>query len=325
MKKRLIRITALIAIFATIVYFSWPSLTAGSTVRAVGDISVNWGVPDGNPIFTISNMAPGGKVSRQVVVTNSASSAKPLGVRGVKTIETGNLANVLTISIADGGTYIYGIGSPTGSRTLSQFFAESASSEGIDLITINPSASKTLVFEVTFDSNAGNDYQNRTLVFDLFLGISVQIPQACMGIKFAGNPIFGTQGNDRINGTNGNDLIFGFEGNDRIDGSNGHDCIVGGEGDDHIDASNGNDFLFGNAGKDKMDGSNGNDVIDGGEGNDDIEGGNDKDSAHGGAGNDTISGGNGNDVLDGGMQTDTVNGNLGKDTCIAENKMNCEP
>lgn len=342
MKTRIIRLTTLIAILSMLVYVSWPSLTAANTVRAVGDITVDWGVPEGNPLFSITNMAPGEKIVRQVIVTNGASTAKPLGVRGLKTTETGNLANVLTITIADGGTYIYGMGSPTGPKTLAQFFTDSASSDGISLLTLNPSASKTLIFEVTFDSHAGNEYQNRTLIFDIFLGVSVQIPQACMGIKFAGNPIFGTQGNDRINGTNGNDLIFGFEGNDRIDGSNGNDCIVGGLGNDLIDASNGHDQLFGNEGNDRIDGSNGNDYIDAGDGddnvdgsngddqiygktgNDRLDGGNDKDLIYGEDGSDTLIGGMGNDLLDGGLQTDKANGELGKDTCVAETKSNCE-
>ena len=41
-------------------------------------------------------------------------------------------------------------------------------------------------------------------------------------------------GSGGINGTNQNDLILGSPGNDSIDGKNGNDCIVGGAGNDTL-------------------------------------------------------------------------------------------
>ena len=56
------------------------------------------------------------------------------------------------------------------------------------------------------------------------------------------------------NGTNGNDLILGTSGNDNINGKQGDDCIIGGDGDDRIKGGQDNDILLGGAGDDDLDG-----------------------------------------------------------------------
>lgn len=47
--------------------------------------------------------------------------------------------------------------------------------------------------------------------------------------------IAGTSGNDRIRGTNGQDVIAGGDGNDRIRGEGGRDVIYGGAGGDKLE------------------------------------------------------------------------------------------
>jgi Ca2+-binding RTX toxin-like protein len=310
-------------------------LENSSTIRANGDLNVNWGVPDGQPIFMVTNMMPGQTEQRSVSVINKASTARTIAVRGVKTAETDNLSTVLDFVISEGAIDLY-----TG--TLSQFFSESAGPDGIPLSTLGPSLSTTYTFRITFDESANNEFQGKSVVFDLIIGIAIHVPAECKNIKFSGDPIFGTEGNDNIHGTNGNDLIFGFEGNDKIDASNGDDCIIGGPGNDKLDGSNGNDVILGNEGNDTLDGSNGNDKMYGGEGNDVFDGSNGDDYMIGGFGNDRFDasngndyvegnegddnmlGGNGNDTLLGGLDKDSANGNLGRDTCEAETKISCE-
>lgn len=345
----LISIAVLLAVFATGYRFPLKS----STVRAVGDLEVDWGVPEGNPIFVVNNLAPGQTEVRNVIVTNNASTLRPVGVRGIKTSETGPLSTVLDFTISEGGTDLYG-------GTLEQFFTESSGINGLPLFNLNPGATKTINFKVVFDESAGNAFQAVNVIFDLKIGIAIAVPEECAGIKFNGDPIFGTSGRDVINGTNGNDLIFAFEGNDVVNSSNGDDCVVGGPGNDIINNSNGHDILFGNEGNDRLNGSNGNDLImggpgndvikgsngndriEGGEGNDEVDGGNGNDTIWGGAGddqlaggngsdnlqgeegNDALRGGNGNDTLLGGAGTDSARGDLGTDTCEAETKTSCE-
>ena len=311
-----------------------------STAQAVGDLSIDWGVPAGQPIFQVNNFLPGETAERTVSIFNGASSSKPVAVVGAKTDELKDLANVLEITISQNGTDLYG--GNLGAKTLAQFFQESAIPNAIFLFNLNPGDSKQLKFKIKFQGGAGNYYQGARVVFDIILGLYYQVPEECRGIKFSRPPIFGTEKADVLRGGNGNDLIFGFGGNDKIDGSNGDDCLVGGFGNDKIDGSNGNDVILGNEGNDILDGSNGNDLIKGGagddkiygsngddllygeQGNDFIDGGNGADSLFGGAGNDTLRGGNNDDILLGGEDNDTAWGDLGKDRCEAEKKFKCE-
>src|SRR3990167_5721732 len=143
------------------------------TVRAVGDLNVIWGVPDGNPIFVVSNMLPGDSEERSVDVTNNASVSRPVGVRGVKTSETGNFSNALNIVIMEGVNILYG---PV---NLNQFFTDSAGPEGIPLTTLSSGDTTTYTFKVTFDENAGNEFQGKEIIFDLIIGIAVDVPEEC--------------------------------------------------------------------------------------------------------------------------------------------------
>jgi Ca2+-binding RTX toxin-like protein len=155
--------------------------------------------------------------------------------------------------------------------------------------------------------------------------------------------IYGTSGNEVLDGTIGDDQIYGFGGNDTIKGGNGNDTIYsetgndslyGGDGDDifsdsggnnFFDAGNGDDKVYGDSGNDTIIGGNGNDYLSGHDGADSIDGGDGNDilfsygrvgnkNLVGGKGDDEISGGFGNDTLDGGDGIDTLKGYEGNDT-----------
>lgn len=315
-------------------------LNRNSTAQAVGDLNINWGVLDGQPIFSVGNFMPGDTEERTVTIFNGALSSKPIAVVGVETEEIKDLADVLEITVSQNGNDLYG--GDLGTKTLAQFFQESTIPNAIFLFNINPGESKQLKFKVKFQEGADNSYQGAKVIFNIIIGLYYQVPEECKDIRFSRPPIFGTRRNDVLRGGNGNDLIFGFEGNDRIEGSNGDDCLVGGEGNDRIFASNGNDVILGNEGNDYLDGSNGDDLIKGGAGNDTIEGSNGNDRIFGGEGFDIINGGNGNDyvegnegndflrggigndILLGGLGNDFIWGELGRDRCEAEIKLSCE-
>lgn len=128
------------------------------------------------------------------------------------------------------------------------------------------------------------------------------------------NVIVGTNGNDNLDGTDGDDYIQGLNGNDDIDGKDGNDCLIGGKGKDDIHGGHGDDYIEGNEGKDKLSGSNGNDTIFGGPGDDKIMGQNDDDTLHGDGGKDTIYGNKGDDTIRGGSGADKILGQNGDDT-----------
>jgi Ca2+-binding RTX toxin-like protein len=112
--------------------------------------------------------------------------------------------------------------------------------------------------------------------------------------------IYGTGGNDTLQGSIGSDTIYGYAegtdpdletGNDTIYGGNGRDTIYGGGGDDTLYGGDLNDTLYGGAGDDHLYGDSGDDILDGGAGNDTFWiGGNSTgiDTFRGGAGNDTV-------------------------------------
>lgn len=359
-KKKIYKILLVGLSLATIYSFTSPQFLDKSTAYAVGDLTIDWGVPTGDPIFTVTGMVPGDIESREVDVTNNATSARPVAVRGVETSQTGDLSTVLDFVISEGATDLYGGTSATGPKTLADFFADSDPINGLALSTLGPSSTTTYTFKATFEPDADDGFQNASVVFDLVIGIGFAVPDECQNMSFFGNPIFGTSGNDNIKGTNYNDLIIAFEGNDKVNGSNGDDCIVGNEGNDKLNGSNGEDVIFGNNGDDTLDGSNGDDLLIAGEGNDRIFGtngndrifagdgddkieasngndyviagsGNDKidagngnDYVEGNEGNDQMRGRNGNDTLIGGPDSDQARGDLGTDTCDAEVETSCE-
>jgi pimeloyl-ACP methyl ester carboxylesterase len=129
--------------------------------------------------------------------------------------------------------------------------------------------------------------------------------------------VYGSTGDDKLDGSNLLGLDFGVSGNSIFTGS-GNDKIFGDTGNDEINGDSGDDTLYGGAGNDTLIGGNGlfdsgKDVLEGGKGNDLITGGGDKDILTGGTGSDRLDGGNDDDVIFGGLdkEQDTLIGGLG--------------
>ena len=159
----------------------------------------------------------------------------------------------------------------------------------------------------------------------------------------------GTDGNEVINGTNGDDLLVGDNGSNVINGSDGADTLIGDGGGDTIFGGDGDNvirtdgagsdidssdrldniltditedvnIIEGTDGKDTLTGSKEDDLIFGQEDDDILEGGEGTDILSGGAGNDTLSGVRGNNVfalaLDEGI--DTIEDFSGGDQILIE-------
>jgi len=255
-----------------------------TSAYAIGDLTVTWegqGTGNTGPIFDTDNMAPGQSETKTITVKNGDTQTYPLAIRGNVTTES-ILSGVLMITISENGTDLYG-------DTLTSFFADSQTADGIPLGDIDPSQTRIFSVAVTFDQDADNTYQNQTIVFNLVIGLVIDVPEACeaLDIDFT-NPIYGTERSEILRGTNGNDLIFALGGSDYVDGKGGDDCIIGGNGSDYINGGDGEDSIFG------------------------------------GPGSDLIIGGNQNDYLDGQQGSDLVLGGSGTDTCIGEAKVSCE-
>src|SRR3989304_2705369 len=61
-----------------------------SMVRAIGDLSVDFGVPEGDPIFILNNMLPADTESRGTEVTNNGSEPLFATYDGFAQIPVGN-------------------------------------------------------------------------------------------------------------------------------------------------------------------------------------------------------------------------------------------
>lgn len=115
--------------------------------------------------------------------------------------------------------------------------------------------------------------------------------------------IFGSFGDDKIDGKGGNDLIIDLFGDDVIAGGAGHDTVIAGFGDDIVSGGLGDDSLYGNAGADVIIGNKGDDRMFGGSGDDKLVWNN-------GDGSDLMVGGYGDDLVQVNFDTDLVNNDL---------------
>jgi Ca2+-binding RTX toxin-like protein len=124
-----------------------------------------------------------------------------------------------------------------------------------------------------------------------------------------GDPIGG--GDERIDGTNGDDVINAGGGDDRVDSFGGDDLVCGGGGRDRIEGDFGKDTVIGNAGDDR--GPEEGPRLIGGPGNDELYGSGGDDLLRGNSGNDEHYGERGDDEHDGGSGTDRCSGGKGND------------
>ena len=115
-----------------------------------------------------------------------------------------------------------------------------------------------------------------TLTFDLTDGVNT--------VSFDINVQVGTDVNDTLTGTAGNDLLIGAQGNDSLSGGGGADVLCGGNGNDGLSGADGTDTLDGDKGDDVLDGGAGADVLRAGQGTDVLTGGADADRFSGGFG-----------------------------------------
>jgi hypothetical protein len=139
----------------------------------------------------------------------------------------------------------------------------------------------------------------------------------CKASRFGqGFAIIGTNGPDRITGSNSGDAIFALGGKDFVSGGRGNDCVEGGNARDVLDGSNGNDLLLGGNGRDVLSGAVGNDTLRGGTGSDALSGARGRDRLFGGPGNDKLQGGFGTDLLVGGGGVDRISTGQGRDRVL---------
>jgi Ca2+-binding RTX toxin-like protein len=174
------------------------------------------------------------------------------------------------------------------------------------------------VNNVTFTRVSGDTFRVTELgaTITAGTGCNQESPNVVSCTTQPGRPIIANLGdqNDRaVSRVSRSVQFFGEDGNDRLSGASGRDVLDGGNGDDNITGGSGRDTLRGGAGDDQLFGNSGNDNLQGGDGTDLLDGGNGNDSESGGNGDDTLREGsapNGADSLAGDSGTDTVDYSL---------------
>lgn len=141
------------------------------SVRAFGDLIVDFGSPPfpPSPIFNFDDFKPGDCTTKTIKVTNNGVVPVFVAIKSTN-ITNSILSDVLSMIIKADGNPIYGEGSPTGPKTLSNFFTDSVPPDGLKLSLLPAGQMATYTFDVCFDINAGNDYQEISVVFDLIFG-----------------------------------------------------------------------------------------------------------------------------------------------------------
>jgi hypothetical protein len=161
MKNKLTKLLFLLTLFLTL---------TTPTAHAAGDLDIDFHVPEGDPIFVVENMLPGDTDSKPIDVTNNDSVGRLVAIKGIRTGGVGNdpkLETILDITIKEGANFLYGTGSSTGPKTVKDFFTESQTPNGIALSALASGQHKTYIIKVTFPTSAGNEFQKKSVIFDI--------------------------------------------------------------------------------------------------------------------------------------------------------------
>jgi Ca2+-binding RTX toxin-like protein len=189
---------------------------------------------------------------------------------------------------------------PSGARPSYQLPTATDTVDGPVPVGCVPASGSLFPMGVTTVSCSATDTSDNTATgqFDVTV-----VPPLCRGRVAT---IWGSAGDDVLQGTPGTDVIVGFAGADLIDGRGGNDFICGGKGADEIRGGGGTDRIWGNAGHDTLRGGKGSDKLFGNGGNDALFGqAGRKDRLVGGGGVDSLDGGPGSaDFCDGEIMVD---------------------
>ncbi len=82
--------------------------------------------------------------------------------------------------------------------------------------------------------------------------------------------LVGTDDDDKLKGSDDDEVVFADDGDDKIKTRDGDDIILGGDGDDRINDKGGDNLIFGDDGDDRIKVKDGDNIIDGGAGDDEM-------------------------------------------------------
>ena len=163
MKRKILIVLGLMAVF---------SLFCGSGVSAVDSLVVQFETGS-QPLFEEANFLPGRTVSRWAKVTNNSGQSQRIAAEAINyptPIPAGDLSRALMFVIKQGTADLYGGSSPTGPKTLFDFYQDSKDYQEISLSDLVNGTTTQYDFIISFPSERENGWQGATTTFDILVG-----------------------------------------------------------------------------------------------------------------------------------------------------------
>ena len=136
------------------------------------DAQNNW-LPLSGPIFSETNFLPGQSVTRLVRVTNNNGQSWRIATEAINysnPIPAGDLSRALMFIIKEGAMDLYGGSSPTGPKSLYDFYQDSEIYSEISLSDLASGNTTQYDFIISFPSEKEKEWQNATTTFDILIG-----------------------------------------------------------------------------------------------------------------------------------------------------------
>ncbi|MDD4990251.1 MAG: fibronectin type III domain-containing protein [Candidatus Pacebacteria bacterium] len=134
----------------------WAGFLLPGNAKAVVPLNVQF---EKTPLFSEANFVPGGSVERWVKATNNSGQIQRIAVEAINKNDPDNFGEKLNLTIKEGETVIF-------NNTLKQFLDQGETY----LSSLANNANTRYDFSVSFNSDANDFYQGKTLGFDIIVG-----------------------------------------------------------------------------------------------------------------------------------------------------------
>lgn len=148
------------------VYMTVAKPAVASNIKKFGNLTATYlGKTLNGPVFNIVNILPGDPPeSRTIKIKNDGKNTTQVYVEGLRRGPNGEtnpkIETVLDMQIITGSQTIY-------NQKLSKFFSDSENGKGVKLKNFQKGETAEYLFKVTFPSSAGNEFQGKSVMFDI--------------------------------------------------------------------------------------------------------------------------------------------------------------
>ncbi|HUT96046.1 MAG TPA: fibronectin type III domain-containing protein [Candidatus Paceibacterota bacterium] len=151
-----------------------------TSVASAAGLSVEF---ENSPLFNKANFAPGNTTTQWVKIGNTSGSTQKVIVEAINKTDSNNFAEQLNLIIKEGETEIF-------NKTLKEFFNQGETY----LSDLANNGNTRYDFSITFNANANDNWQAKTLGFDIVIGFQGQEGQGGGGGTSGGSGGGGSPG-----------------------------------------------------------------------------------------------------------------------------------